>query len=82
MPQPPEDEVESGAMPEAADQHRGEDVEVNSRQGRARTTQRNEDVINEPLREGYVPVAPKFRDICLEVGPVEVLFYPETEQAG
>src|SRR5260370_20333786 len=82
VPQAPEYKVDAGAVPDAADQHGGDHVEVDAAGRDARTTERNIDVVHEPGSERHVPVPPELGDVGLKIRPGEIFRNGNTEEAS
>ena len=69
---PPENEVPTGAVPEARQHHRDHQVAIDGRVPTAPRRQRQVDVIADPGGEGNVPPAPELRDARRQERAVEI----------
>src|SRR5258708_28823774 len=78
----PHEEVDGGTMPESAQAEGDENVQRRSRGRRARTAERDEDVVRNPLRKRDVPSSPKLGRIARQVRPIKILRNVDAEQAG
>ena len=78
----PDDEGPLGAVPEAADDHDGHEVEVGAGGAEAVATEGDVEVVAEEGGEGDVPAAPELGDGGGFVGGVEVFDEVEAEEFG
>lgn len=78
----PGDECPSGPVPQPAQQHRDEQVQIGSRSATAVATERNVEVITEPGGQGDVPASPELGDVAGEIGLVEILGQLNAQQAA
>ena len=69
-------------MPQAAQQHRQQQVEARARGAAPVAAERHVEVVAQPAREGHVPAAPELRRVARQVGLAEVGRQLEAEQAG
>ena len=65
---PPNHEGPSGAVPQPAQQHRDEQVQVRPPAPAAVSAERDIQVVPQPLREGDVPTPPELCHVAREVG--------------
>lgn len=82
MPAAPEDEVEAGAVPEAAEEHGEHKVEVGAGAAVAIAAEGNVEVVTEPGGKRDMPAAPEFGEGAGEVGAAEVDGEVEAEEFG
>lgn len=68
----PHHEAPRGAVPQAADEHGGEVVEIGAGRAAAVAAQGYVDIVAQPGGEGYVPAAPEVAEVAGFVGEVEV----------
>ena len=80
VPCAPQYETDRRAVPQPADQHRQEQVQVGAGFSLAVAAQRNVKVIFQPARQRNVPPAPEFGDRSRFIRRVEVLREAETQQ--
>lgn len=76
----PNNKVQAGAVPESADKHRNQEVHVDTRDGDPRATERDIHVVHQPGGKRDMPVSPEFRDVDLEIWPIEILRYLYAKQ--
>src|SRR5215468_3583712 len=81
VPKSPQDKVDASTVPDATDQHGGDDVEIDAAGRNARTAERNVDVVHQPGSERNVPVAPELRDVDLQIRPVKIFRDGNAEEA-
>src|SRR5690349_16943963 len=82
MPKSPEDKADPSTVPNSADQHGSDDVEIDATGRNARSAERNVDVVHQPGSERDVPVTPELRDVGLQVRPVKILRDRNAEEAS
>src|SRR3546814_20718288 len=68
-----------GAMPEAADHHRQNQVAVCLEHPAAISTQRNIEIVPEPGGQADVPAPPELRDAARPIRRLEILDEPEAD---
>ena len=78
----PEHERPRGAVPQAPEHHRHEDVQVRPELALLRAAERDVEVVAEPSAERHVPPAPEVLQRPGAVRPVEVLRELEAEELG
>src|SRR3546814_4987425 len=77
----PHDEGHRSAVPQAAQEHREEEVAIGAAHAVAVAAQRDVEVVAQPPRERHVPAAPEVLERQRPVGGVEVLGEPEIGRA-
>ncbi len=78
----PEHEGPRGAVPQAAEHHRRDDVHVGAGLARLRPAERDVEVVAQPPRQRHVPSAPEVLQRPRRVRPVEVLGELEARAAS
>jgi len=77
----PEHEVPARPVPQAAEQHGQEEVQVGAGGAATVAAERDVEVVAQPGRQGDVPALPELARTRRQVGPVEVLRQPDSEEA-
>ena len=78
----PKDKTDGGTVPQTAQKHRQQQVEIGAPLALAVAAKRNVEVIPEPRRERNMPPAPEFGDGGRAVGGIEVFGETEAHHKG
>ena len=78
----PGNEIETGTMPQAAEKHRDDEIDVLAHPTLAVAAQRDVDIVANPRREGDMPATPEIGNTLRAIRGVEIEGEAEAKQQG
>ncbi len=80
VPRAPNQKVQPRPVPQPAQEHRDQHIQIHPMRPGPRTAQGNEYVINQPLVQRHVPMFPKFGNVQPQIRPIKILGHFDAEQ--